>query len=108
MSETKDDFIGKRVNDVRKIFGLAERDFMALMLVISLIGNVLLVWMLLSQNKSFSDQLVEEVRKQVKPAVQQEVKTELPVKLEEAVQPMKDGVKQATDKVDTILQKINR
>lgn len=108
MSEQKDDFIGKRVNDVRKIVGLAERDFMALMLGISLIGNVLLVWLLLSQNKSFSEQLVEEVRKQVRPAVQQEVKTELPAKLEEAVEPMKEGVRQATDKVDTILQKISK
>jgi hypothetical protein len=106
MAEEKDDFIGKRVNDVRKIFGMAERDFMALMLIISVLGNIALIYLLLAQSSDLNNEIKAEIRRQVDPAVESKVSTELPKQLNEAVQPMKEGVEQGMQKLDTVLNKV--
>lgn len=104
MAEEKDDFIGKRVNDVKKIFGLAERDFMALTLIISIIGNIALVWLYIDQNKSLNKQIVEEVKRQVAPAVQTKVDDKLNGVVE-GVDAIKDRLNNVIDTVERRIQK---
>ena len=60
-----EDFIDRKVDGLVKIFGLAQRDFMALMLVLSLIGNIILVYQLGEVRKEMTHMVIEEVRKQV-------------------------------------------
>jgi|GEM_PF-1601524 len=104
MAEEKDDFIGKRVNDVRKIFGLAERDFMALMLIISILGNIALVWLYISQNKDLNQRIVEEVKNQVAPAVQTKVDDKLNGVVE-GVDAIKSRLNNVIDTVERRIQK---
>lgn len=104
MAEEKDDFIGKRVNDVKKIFGLAERDFMALMLIISILGNIALVWLYIDQNKSLNKQIVEEVKRQVAPAVETKVDDKLNGVVE-GVDAIKDRLNNVIDTVERRIQK---
>lgn len=104
MAEEKDYFIGKRVNDVKKIFGLAERDFMALMLIISILGNIALVWLYIDQNKSLNKQIVEEVKRQVAPAVETKVDDKLNGVVE-GVDAIKDRLNNVIDTVERRIQK---
>lgn len=104
MAEEKDDFIGKRVNDVKKIFGLAERDFMALMLIISILGNIALVWLYIDQNKSLNKQIVEEVKRQVAPAVETKVDDKLNGVVE-GVDAIKNRLNNVIDTVERRIQK---
>lgn len=105
MTEGKNDFITKRVDDVKKIFGLAERDFMALMLVISLIGNVVLVWAIISINSNLNARIVEEVKLQVVP-VERKMEQKVDQRVDESLQPIREGVKEAKGKLDTIINKV--
>lgn len=98
--EQKDDFIGKRVNDVKKIFGLAERDFMALMLVFSLIANGYLGYLVVKTNSDLNAKIVEEVRRQVPQEVDR--------KVNEGLEPIKQGVNDIKDMAIEVKDKIRK
>lgn len=104
MDKEKEDFIARRVNDVGKIFGMASKDFMALMLVLSLVANAYLLYLFVTLNLDFSDRIVEEVRKQNKNETIPAMERRVDEKVEEKVSPIKEGVEKATNKVDTILK----
>lgn len=104
MAEEKEDFIGKRVNDVKKIFGLAERDFMALLLIVSILGNIALVWLYINQNTDLNQRIVDEVKSQVAPAVQTKVDDKLNGVVE-GVDAIKDRLNNVIDTVERRIQK---
>lgn len=103
MAEEKDDFIGKRVNDVRKIFGMAERDWLLLFLIVSIGFNIFQAYDSRSLQKEWKEEIVNELRRD---AIPQEVQKRLPQAVEDAVQPMKEGVEQGMQKLDTVLNKV--
>lgn len=104
MAEEKEDFIGKRVNDVKKIFGLAERDFMALLLIVSILGNIALVWLYINQNTDLNQRIVDEVKSQVAPAVQTKVDDKLNGVVE-GVDAIKNRLNNVIDTVERRIQK---
>jgi len=77
MPEEKKDIIDRKVDGVVKIFGLAYKDVVALVATISILGNVYLVYKVLNVTESLNNRIVEEVRKQVTPAVNEKVDTKL-------------------------------
>lgn len=82
--QLKPDFLNRRTEDVSKIFGLAQRDFMALMLTISLMSNVYLTYKIIDIVLNMSSQITEEVRKQGN----------------EMLQPVVDKVESTTSKLE--------
>lgn len=110
--DQKEDFIGKRVNDTKKLFGMAREDAMALMLVLSIIGNIWLaaLWQrsqkdlieskdqLVQLTLNMSERINEEIRRQMRPAITQEVA--------EQVKPIKDGVDTVKTKAEQVFDKI--
>ncbi|MDR6734159.1 hypothetical protein [Sphingobacterium sp. 2149] len=107
MAEQKeDDFVGKRVNDVGKLAGWANRDILAMVAVFFMVTTGLLLYAYIKQNNDLNARITEEVRKQVNPAVDSKVSTALPKAVEDAVQPMKEGVEQGMQKLDTVLNKV--
>ena len=89
-----DDFVDRKIDGLVKIFGLAQRDFMALMLVLSLIGNIILVYQLGEVRKEMTHMVIEEVRKQV------------PQETSKQLQPIKNSVdttmKQIQQHINTV------
>lgn len=71
------DFINKRVEDINSTterwFGLAKQDWVIFMLVLSLIGNILLVVKIIGITEDYSNKIVEEVRRQVPKEVEQQI-----------------------------------
>lgn len=110
--EEKDDFIAKRVNDAGKIFGMARADALALMLVLSIFGNIWLgaLWQrsqrdlikakddLVELTLNMSERINEEIRNQVRPVITQEVT--------EQVKPIKEGVDTVKTKAEQVFDKI--
>lgn len=64
-NQNGDDFVDRKIDGLVKIFGLAQRDFMALMLVLSLIGNIVLVYQLGEVRTEMTNMVIQEVRRQV-------------------------------------------
>lgn len=95
MSE-KADFIDRKVDGIVKIFGLAYKDFVVLVATLSVILNIYLVYRLLDTTDNLSSQIVEEVRRQSRPIIKEEV------------EPIKSGVERATSQIDTLINKINK
>lgn len=86
------DFIDRKLDGVVKIFGLAHRDFMALMLSISILLNVYLVYEIITTSEDLHKQIVEEVRRQSPSLIKQETEQKLNPYLE---------------KLDTAISKVN-
>lgn len=103
--EQKDDFIGKRVNDAKKIFGMAREDAFSLLIVLLLVGNVWFAALWVgAKNETIkvvydlNDRINEEIRRQVRPMVTQEVT--------EQVKPIKEGVDTVKTKAEQVFDKI--
>lgn len=95
MSE-KADFIDRKVDGLVKIFGLAYKDFVVLVGTLSIILNIYLVYRLLNTTDSLNSQIVEEVRRQSRPIIKEEV------------EPIKSGVERATNQIDTLIKNITK
>ena len=95
MSE-KADFIDRKVDGLVKIFGLAYKDFVVLVATLSVILNIYLVYRLLNTTDSLNSQIVEEVRRQSRPIIKEEV------------EPIKSGVERATNQIDTLIKNITK
>ncbi|MGV6945054.1 hypothetical protein [Sphingobacterium kyonggiense] len=102
MSEQKQDVVDRKVDGLVKIFGLAYKDVVALVATLSILLNIYLVNKLITTNEELNSKIVDEVRKQVRPAVEERV----PVVVDERLEGVKEGVNKALDKVDTIVQRI--
>lgn len=100
--EQKQDMIDRKVDGVVKIFGLAYKDIVALVATISILLNVYLVYKIITMNEDLNAKIVEEVRRQVNPAVEERV----PVVVDSRLEGVREGVDKALNKVDTIVQKI--
>lgn len=104
MAEEKDDFIGKRVNDVRKIFGLAERDFMALLLIVSVGFNIYQAYTNSNMQERLNNRIVEEVRRQVTPVVEKKVDD----KLDGVVTGVDNLKNRLNNVIDTVERRLNK
>lgn len=104
-------FISSRVEDSMKvaktIFGMGEKNFLVLILVVLLSFNVVQYWRitvlsdkLIEQNDSKNNQIVEEVRKQVPGAVKQEVTKQ--------TTPIKDAVDTTTSNINKLIEKATK
>lgn len=102
MSEVKQDMIDRKVDGVVKIFGLAYKDIVALVATISILLNVFLVYKIITMNEDLNAKIIDEVRKQVSPAVEERV----PIVVDNRLEGVREGVDKALNKVDTIVQKI--
>lgn len=77
------DFIDRKLDGVVKIFGLTERNFMALMLTLSLLFNIVQYFDTRTTEKELHNQIVEEVRRQAVPEIRKETSNQLkPIKTE--------------------------
>lgn len=105
--EIKEDFIGKRVNDAKKLFGMAKEDALALMLVLSIVVNTVFISMYISAKdevltvtNDLNIRIQDELRRQIPGVVKQEVTTQ--------VKPMKDSVGITKDNIEKVLDKLTR
>lgn len=95
----KKDVLDRKIDGIVK---LARLDSVKVMLIVSVGFNIYQY----VDNRDLNSTIVEEVRKQVNPAVDSKVSTALPKAVEDAVQPMKEGVEQGMQKLDTVLNKV--
>ena len=92
LDNEKHDFLDRKIQGVKTIFGLAERDFMALMLTLSLLLNLVQYYDVRRTERVLNDEIKEEIRRQAVPAIKNETSRQL--------EPIKS-------KVDTTMEKIN-
>ena len=92
LGNEKMDFIDRKITGVKTIFGLAERDFMALMLTLSLLLNIVQYYDVRRTERVLNDEIKEEIRRQAVPAIKNETSRQL--------EPIKT-------KVDTTMERIN-
>ena len=90
--DNKKDFLDRKFDGVKTIFGLAERDFMALMLTLSLLLNLVQYYDVRRTERVLNDEIKEEIRRQAVPAIRNETSKQL--------EPIKT-------KVDTTMERIN-
>lgn len=88
----KQDMIDRKISGIVKIFGLAQRDFMALMLTLSLLLNIAQYYDVRRTERVLNDEIKEEIRRQAVPAIRNETSKQL--------EPIKT-------KVDTTMERIN-
>lgn len=103
-AQQKDDLVGRRVNDIGKLAGWANRDILALVAIFFMICTGILLYLYVKTYSDLNDKILEEVRRQVPRAIQEQV----PVVVDSKLEGVKEGVNKALDKVDTIVQKINQ
>lgn len=101
------DFIDRKVEGATKIFGMADKNVWAFMLTISMIFNIWLFYLYtsaknetVSVNNKMSQMVIEEVRKQVTPAVQKEVT--------EQVKPIAESVDTAKSNLVKFIERIEK
>lgn len=92
LDNEKQDMIDRKIDGVVKIFGLAQRDFMALMLTLSLLLNIVQYYDVRRTERVLNDEIKEEIRRQAVPAIRNETSKQL--------EPIKT-------KVDTTMERIN-
>lgn len=105
--EQKDDFIGKRVNDAGKIFGMADKNALALMLAISIIFNFIIFNLysnakdeVVITNNKLTERIIEEVKRQVPKEVKDRV--------EERIEPIAKSVDSTKSNVDKFIERISK
>ena len=82
-NNNKKDYIDRKIDGLRTIFGLAERDFMALMLTLSLLLNLVQYYDVRRTERELNDEIKEEIRRQAIPAIRRETSDQLrPIKTE--------------------------
>ena len=86
------DFIDRKISGVKTIFGLAERDFMALMLTLSLLLNLVQYYDVRRTERVLNDEIKEEIRRQAVPAIKNETSKQLEPIQERAFVKFLDGV----------------
>lgn len=100
MSEQKQDMIDRKVDGVVKIFGLAYKDVVALVATISILLNVYLVNKVISTNEDLNAKIVDEVRKQVEPAVER--------KVSDGLEPIREGVNEIKNMAIEVKDKVRK
>ena len=82
-NNNKKDYIDRKIDGLRTIFGLAERDFMALMLTLSLLLNLAQYYDVRRTERELNEEIKEEIRRQAVPAIRRETSDQLrPIKTE--------------------------
>ena len=82
-NNNKKDYLDRKIDGIRTIFGLAERDFMALMLTLSLLLNLVQYYDVRRTERVLNDEIKEEIRRQAVPAIRRETSDQLkPIKTE--------------------------
>lgn len=103
MSENKDDFIAKRVNDSTKLFGMIEKDTKSYVILFLTALSATFIYLYISaKNENIS--LNSALNKQI----QDEIRRQLPNEVEKQVRPIEKGVNSATAKIDTLIQNVTR
>lgn len=97
MPEQKTDFIGKRVNDVKTIFGLAERDWLLLLLLASVGLNIYQAQDKSKLQQEWKDEIVRELRR-----------SDIPNEVEKRMRPIEEGWDQARSKIDTLVERVKK
>lgn len=107
MPEQKDDLLGRRVNDAGKIFGWIKDNPLAFLCTfLTITTGTFLYLFVTAKNENIaltidlSKQIQDEIRLQAAPLVKEQVKAE--------VEPLREGVNKATDKVDTLLKNLTQ
>lgn len=105
-TNNKGDFVDRKVEGAVKIFGMAEKNVLALMLVFMILLNA---WIFnlyteakdetIKVNNDLTQQVIQEVRRQVPGAVKKEVK--------EQVQPIAESVDTAKNNLERIIERIS-
>jgi hypothetical protein len=103
MAEEKD-VIDRKVDGVVKLFELVRRNVLAFVATISIVGNVFLVYKIITTNEELNKQIVEEVRKQVAPAVEQKVDD----KLDGVVTGVDNLKNRLNNVIDTVERRLNK
>lgn len=82
-NNNKKDYLDRKIDGLRTIFGLAERDFMALMLTLSLLLNLAQYYDVRRTERELNEEIKEEIRRQAVPAIRRETSDQLrPIKTE--------------------------
>lgn len=91
VSANREDYLNKRTTDIRKIWGMAKEDFLALALVVLLGLNVYLVTVIIGAYKELTTQRVNDLKEFTK----QEISTQL--------EPVQQEVKETTSQVKSTI-----
>lgn len=90
------DFIGKRVEDSTKLFGLIEKDTKSFtILFLSITTSVFIYLWVQAKNENIS---------LLKAQIRIEVERQLPQEVSKQVSPIADGWQKASGKIDTLIQ----
>lgn len=93
------DFIDRKIEGVRTIFGLAERDFMALILTLSLLLNIVQYYDVRRTERVLNDEIKEEIRRQAVPAIRNETSRQL--------EPIKSRIDTTVNQINNLITQDN-
>lgn len=94
MPNENEDYLNRRTNDVKKLWGMAREDIMALILVISLAINVVLVISLINAYKDLTEERVKDLKEFTRKEVT------------EQLQPLQDEVTGTTETVKSTIEEL--
>lgn len=94
MPNENEDYLNRRTNDVKKLWGMAREDVMALILVISLAINVVLVISLINAYKDLTEERVKDLKEFTRKEVT------------EQLQPLQDEVTGTTETVKSTIEEL--
>lgn len=94
----REDYLNKRTTDIRKIWGMAKEDFLALALVVLLGLNVWLVTVIIGAYKELTTQRVNDLK--------EFTKQEISSQLEPVQQEVKETTKQVKSTINDFKEKV--
>lgn len=94
MPNENEDYLNRRTNDVKKLWGMAREDVMALILVISLAINVVLVISLINAYKDLTEERVKDLKEFTRKEVT------------EQLQPLQEEVTGTTETVKSTIEEL--
>lgn len=89
------DYLNKRIADLEKLVGIANKNYWPLVSVVQLIIICVLLWLYVDSVGTLSEARLTDLKTFLKMEMKQEVKTEL--------QPTKELVKETTEEVKTTI-----
>ncbi|MBE8712524.1 hypothetical protein [Sphingobacterium hungaricum] len=98
MSENKEDFIGKRVNDSGKIFQWIKDNPLAFLCTFLTVTNITFIWLFIgAKNENIG--ITNDLNKQI----QDEIRAQVPGEVKKQISPIKQGV----DEIKNIAIEVN-
>lgn len=94
--QVEKDFLNRRTEDLGKVFGMAKSDLVLLIAVISIIGNFILVWKLVSVVENLNGKRIEDIKSFMRT---DEGRATIEHEVNKSLEPTKQEVKTTTEEI---------